>query len=266
MARLTIFVLMMAGLLPVSAAAQEVSGDTVTVAVAPEWIDTGLIAWITPRFRFKTRVTIEAAPYAPSGAADPDLLIISAADAPETSAPRTPIASRDGAQYVAIALRDGEQGRNAKKLVSWLVSSAGSRAIQKFAPETGPAFGPPGDAAPAQTAAAATPQTDQGEKLALQHCGRCHVINEKNKYGGIGSTPSFGALRTIPNWRAKFDAFWTLNPHPSFTQIDGVTEPFPEERPPHIAPIELSLEEAAAIAAFAASMAPKDLGGEVKVE
>ena len=236
------------------------------VSAAPELIDSGLIAWLTPRFRFKTRVTIDAAPHASSDAADPDLLILPAADAPETSAPRTPIASRDGAQYVAIALRDGEQGRNAKKLVSWLVSSAGARAIQKFEPETGAPFGPPGDAAPIQTAAAVSPEINQGEKLALQHCGRCHVISDKNKYGGIGSTPSFGALRTIPNWRAKFDAFWTLNPHPSFTQIEGVTEPFPPERPPHIAPIELSLEEAAAIAAFAASMAPKDLGGEVKVE
>ena len=42
-----------------------------------------------------------------------------------------------------------------------------------------------------------------GEKLTLFHCGRCHVINEKNKYGGIGSTPSFGALRTMEDWEDR---------------------------------------------------------------
>lgn len=112
--------------------------------------------------------------------------------------------------------------------------------------------------APAQSDDAAA--LARGETLALLHCGRCHVVSDRNKYGGIGSTPSFGALRTIPNWREKFAAFWVYNPHPSFTQVEGVTEPFPAERPPHIAPVELTLEETEAIALFAASIEPKDLG------
>ena len=29
----------------------------------------------------------------------------------------------------------------------------------------------------------------------------------------------------------RFDAFYTLAPHPAFTQIDGVTDPFPIDRP-----------------------------------
>jgi len=103
-----------------------------------------------------------------------------------------------------------------------------------------------------------------GEKLTLFHCGRCHVINERNKYGGIGSTPSFAALRTLDDWEDRFDAFWTLNPHPSFTQVEGMTEPFPPNRPSPIYPMKLTLDEVETITEYARTIAPKDLGSEVR--
>ena len=80
---------------------------------------------------------------------------------------------------------------------------------------------------------------DLGETLSLLHCGRCHVVNEKNRMGGIGSTPSFGALRAMPAWGDRFAVFWTLSPHPSFTQVEGMTEPFDPQHPPAIAPVWL---------------------------
>ena len=103
-----------------------------------------------------------------------------------------------------------------------------------------------------------------GEKLTLFHCGRCHVINERNKYGGIGSTPSFGALRTHDDWEDRFDAFYALAPHPAFTQVEGVTEPFPINRPSPIHPMELTVEEIETIREFARTIPPKDLGAEVR--
>ena len=103
-----------------------------------------------------------------------------------------------------------------------------------------------------------------GEKLTLFHCGRCHVINERNKYGSIGSTPSFGALRTLDDWEARFDAFFTLAPHPAFTQVKDVTEPFPAHRPSPIHPMELTLEDIETIREFARTIPPKDLGAEVR--
>ncbi|MGD1925031.1 MAG: hypothetical protein ACFB03_12715 [Paracoccaceae bacterium] len=103
-----------------------------------------------------------------------------------------------------------------------------------------------------------------GEKLTLFHCGRCHVINERNKYGSIGSTPSFGALRTLDDWEVRFDAFYTLAPHPAFTQIEGVTDPFPINRPSPIHPMEMTLEDIQIIKAFAETIPPKDLGAEVR--
>ena len=81
--------------------------------------------------------------------------------------------------------------------------------------------------------------------------------------GGIGSTPSFAALRSLAGWEDKFLAFWSENPHPSFTQVEGLTEPFDPDHPPHIAPVEITLDELEAIYAFAATIEPKDLGAPI---
>ena len=103
-----------------------------------------------------------------------------------------------------------------------------------------------------------------GEKLTLFHCGRCHVINERNKYGSIGSTPSFGALRTLDDWEDRFNSFYALAPHPAFTQIENVTEPFPPHRPSPIHPLELTLQDIDTIREFARTIPPKDLGAPVR--
>lgn len=99
-----------------------------------------------------------------------------------------------------------------------------------------------------------------GEKLALFACGRCHVVSERNRYGGIGSTPSFAAMRTLADWEARFRAFYTLAPHPAFTQVEGITPPFPAHRPSPIAPVELTEDQIERIVEFARGIAPKDLG------
>lgn len=102
-----------------------------------------------------------------------------------------------------------------------------------------------------------------GEKLALFNCGRCHVIGPRNRMGGIGSTPSFPVLRTFPDWEDRMKAFWTLRPHPAFTQIEGVTAPFAEDQPAHIHPIRLTLEELDRIIGYARTVAPADLGADL---
>ncbi len=104
-----------------------------------------------------------------------------------------------------------------------------------------------------------------GEKLTLFNCGRCHVVNEKNRMGGIGSTPSFPAIRSWPNWEQLARTFYTRPPHRSFTQVKGVTEPFPIDHPPHVHPIELTLDDIDRIVAFMRTIPPKDLGGELRL-
>jgi len=102
-----------------------------------------------------------------------------------------------------------------------------------------------------------------GEKLTLFNCGRCHKVSEKDRMGGIGSTPSFAVMRTWENWEAKMKAFWSYRPHPSFTQIEGVTQPFPPDRPPHVHPISLTLGELEFIINYARTIEPADLGADL---
>lgn len=102
-----------------------------------------------------------------------------------------------------------------------------------------------------------------GEKLTMFNCGRCHKVSEKDRMGGIGSTPSFAALRSIDDWETRMKAFWTLRPHPSFTQVEGLTAPFPPDRPPTVHPIRLTLKEIDTIVEYARSIEPADLGPDL---
>jgi hypothetical protein len=103
----------------------------------------------------------------------------------------------------------------------------------------------------------------RGEKLTLLNCGRCHVVSAKNRMGGIGSTPSFAVMRTWDDWEDKMKAFWTYRPHPAFTQIEGMTDPFPPHRPPTVHPISLTLDELKVIVEYARTIAPADLGSDL---
>jgi hypothetical protein len=70
-------------------------------------------------------------------------------------------------------------------------------------------------------------------------------------------------MRGRENWSDLFRAFYVENPHPSFTQVEGVTEPFDANRQVHVAPVEITLDEIEAITAFVATIEPKDLGKPV---
>jgi len=98
-----------------------------------------------------------------------------------------------------------------------------------------------------------------GEELTLLNCGRCHVVSEKNRMGGIGSTPSFAVMRGRENWEERMRAFWTEPPHVAITQIEGVTEPFPINRPSPIHPMHLTLDEIDEIIDYVRTLEPPDL-------
>ena len=61
-----------------------------------------------------------------------------------------------------------------------------------------------------------------------------------------------------------FQAFYVLAPHPAFTQIKDVTEPFPIDLPSPIAPMEITLDDLEAILAYVAEMPPADLGAPIQ--
>ena len=65
---------------------------------------------------------------------------------------------------------------------------------------------------------------EKGREVVRQHCTRCHVVPNMNPYGGIGSTPSFAALKWLSDWEHRFEVFYTLPPHPALVSIQGVSE------------------------------------------
>lgn len=73
--------------------------------------------------------------------------------------------------------------------------------------------------------AAASGDAESGRKLAVQHCGRCHVIPDYNPMGGIGSTPSFRLLLGMDDGMIRFETFYARRPHPSFIRLAGVKPP-----------------------------------------
>ncbi|MEL6679953.1 MAG: hypothetical protein AAFQ51_14695 [Pseudomonadota bacterium] len=213
---------------------------------APEvLVESGLLRHLLPRFALKTQIRVEVV----AGGADMTL-------APGAEG-RTAFTGEDGTGY---RLTVSETSALTERFAEWLFSDVGRNTIASFAPEDGASFTPGASRAVAAAIPAPVGDTVQGEKLAFQHCGRCHVIDERNRFGGIGSTPSFAALRTLPEADSRFAAFWTLNPHPSFTQVEGMTEPFNPLTPPAIAPLYLTLDDVEAIEAYAATIPPADLG------
>lgn len=76
----------------------------------------------------------------------------------------------------------------------------------------------------------------------------------------IGSTPSFALMRSFADWEARFRAFYTLKPHPAFTQVADVTAPFDEKLPSPIAPVEMTLEEIETMLVFVEGIEPANLG------
>lgn len=208
---------------------------------------------LLPRFKFKTRIDVEAVP--PGEAADMALAI-------EAEGGTRVFSDEDGAVWRIAGT--GTRPDAVKAFVDWLRSTPGKAAIEAFAPDGAALFTTEVAVKAVVEVEVVDGDTALGGRLALVHCGRCHVVDERNRMGGIGSTPSFAALRGRPDWSDLFLTFWAANPHPSFTQVDGYTEPFAEDRPVHVAPLEITMEEVEAITAFVGTMAAKDLGRPVQ--
>ena len=202
--------------------------------------ESGLLAYLVPRFSLKTGVRIELA----EGGA---------------------VLGQDGVPVFAGAgqvwsLQTGNLA-GAERFLDWLSSDIGKRSIAAF-PQGG--FSAEFDDVAVVEAVAVEGDAVRGSDLSLQLCGRCHVIDARNRMNGLGSTPSFAVLRTFDDWQGRFEQFYVLAPHRAFTQIAGVTGPFDPEVPSPIVPMELSLEDLEAITAFAAEITPADLGAPVQ--
>lgn len=217
-----------------------------TLTVPDDIAESGLWDYALPRFTLKTRVRVDLGP-------DGAVRIEARGDG-------RPVFTAAGVTYTMTATDDDA----AERFADWLTSDIGRRTIESYSPETGPAFTAADVVATRSAAATFDGDAVEGAELSLTLCGRCHVVGEVNRMNSIGSTPSFGVLRTFPDWSGRFQAFFALNPHGAFTQVEGVTPPFPIDRPSPIAPVEMTLDDLDAILAYVAAMEPADLGAPIQ--
>lgn len=67
------------------------------------------------------------------------------------------------------------------------------------------------------TSAVQAGETEKGHALAVKLCALCHVIDNKNPFGGIGSTPSFPLMaRNADMFRPRIRSFPERRPHAQF--------------------------------------------------
>lgn len=210
----------------------------------PTLVESGLIKHIRPRFSLKTQVGVDMV-------GNPEAADLTLAGQGQ------PVFTGLG-QTWHVEVQTDHAG--AARFRDWLVSDIGTRTIFAFAPEGVALFSAPEEEARVEAPVAQTDDAVRGREVAFAICGRCHVTETERRMAGIGSSPSFAVLRSLEDWDYRFSAFYVLNPHPSFTQIDDVTEPFLAHRPPPITPIVLTMEELEAILAYVETIAPADLG------
>ncbi len=94
----------------------------------------------------------------------------------------------------------------------------------------------------------------RGKAMAERHCARCHVVGNYNRFGGIGSTPSFQLLvRNFKDYKARFKTFYARRPHPAFVEIKGLPRLL-AHLPPNAQPIPITVQDVDAILAYAETL------------
>lgn len=217
----------------------------VRLFVPQNLVDSGLTKHILPRFSLKTQVRVE---------------LVSTADAADVVINKEGRALFDGlGQTWRMEVRNtGHKGTD--RFAAWLLSDVGRRTVLGFAPDGEALFNEPSDKERVVATVTLEGNAVLGQQVAKAKCARCHAVDEAGRKTDIGSTPSFFVLRSLRNWQDRFEAFYVLNPHPAFTQIEDVTPPFPPDRPSPIVPVELTLDEVEALLAFVSNMQAADLG------
>ena len=239
-------------------------------------VESGLLEFILPRFSLKTGVRADRSQFDGQAhttiepSANEVLILalggskgIPVSSIDETASVRRVFTGPQPAGQEFAVIYRSEPADSAQDLVDWLVSDVGRRTVSSFEINGVQAFLVTEASVEEEIDLLFTGDVAAGEQLSLQHCGRCHVINESNKMGGLGSAPAFATLRANSTWQDRFQTFFVRNPHPSFTQITDVTEPFPPNLPPPIVPVEITLDDLEAILAFVSHMKPADLGAEI---
>ena len=221
--------------------------DPLRLAVPQSIEDSGFAQFLVPRFSLKTSIRITRVP--------------------EGEPAQMRLGQEGDAVFLGLDQKwhlahDGDP--RAERFLKWLKSDVGKRTIESFSAENGDTFSAETRVAQVEAETVYEGDAAVGEKLSLAMCGRCHVINDTNRMNGMGSTPSFAVLRGLPEWDRRFATFHLLNPHPSFTQIEGVTEPFDPTLPSPIVPMNMTIDDLEAILAYVSDIEAADLGAPIQ--
>ncbi|WP_216665298.1 cytochrome c [Pseudoruegeria sp. HB172150] len=240
-------IILLAASLAAGAAADE---RNIRLAAPASLSETGLLNYILPRFSLKTQVKVEVVPPGEE------------AEAAFGDTGKTVFAGPTQTWKFDLRAPDND---GARRFSDWITSEIGLNTVTSFAPDGKAIFhAPPTVAEEPEIVELDSDEQRLGLEISKEHCRRCHVVSEDTRFTSTGSTPSFFLLRTFPDWEQRFLIFYVLNPHPAFTQIDDLTEPFPEDRPPNMVPVEMTLEEVEAVAAYVAGLKPADLGAPLQ--
>lgn len=216
-----------------------------TLSAPDALVESGLLKHILPRFSLKTQVRIE----------------LLDADGSAGFGDEGFTAFEGLGRVWRFAAGDDP---DAQRFAEWLRSDVGRRTIDGYQVDGVALFS--SEVEVKQVVAQIIYDGDalRGEETSLTYCGRCHVVSEKNRMNSIGSTPSFAVLRALRDWEDRFQSFYVLNPHPAFTQVVDVTEPFDPTRPSPIHTLEMTLDDLENIMAFVQGIPPADLGRPIQ--
>ena len=234
-------------LIAVAASPVLAQDKTFTLQVPDTLVETGFLKHLLPRFSLKSNIRITVQPTPGDAALGSD---------------GTPV-FKQGDTVWHLAKTDGPF---TDAFQEWLLSDVGQRTIEGFKKDGTALFSADVTRVVQTVTLDLSGDAALGEKISLSQCGRCHVVNDTNRMNAIGSSPSFGLMRNFDDWQERFETFFLLKPHPAFTQVTDVTDPFPEHLPSPIAPIEVTLEEIEAITAYVGSITPSDLGAPIQTQ
>ncbi len=220
-----------------------------TLSTASELAESGFLKFIMPRFSLKTRIE----PRLETNANRAEVFW-------DTDSGHPVMQGMGQVFYLRIGSSETPEGQKAQRFADWLASDVGLRTIEQFSVDGEQVFYIIEPETITETEVVFTGDIDRGETLSFTNCARCHVIGKRNLMKGIGSTPSFGSLRGLPDWQERFMTFYLRPPHPAITQIKDITEPFDPAHPPTIKPLVLTERELEDILTFAASVEAVDLG------
>ncbi len=246
-------------------AAREAAPQPLVLRASPALIDSGFLAFLMPRFSLKTGIDITVQPIAGKDIipTDADIALILRNTASTGGTIVITQKTGDGAtRRYALILAD-QVPPGARRFARWLTSPIGQRTIAQFRKDGRQPFAPPEKRPDAATTVTFTGDTQRGENLAYLNCGRCHVIGPRNRMAGIGSTPSFSALRALGNWRERFSTFFDRNPHPAVVVVKDLSRPRVEAHTTPMSPVVITRDEFKDILAFVAALEPADLGAPV---